>query len=157
MRSAAEETASTYFKDMASTEGLQLTNNLSGFIDTNGDLVITGVVENTSDKEKPVWYLVADVFDAQGKVLVQAKSLNGKQLYTSRDYDILAKRGVNVQELQTKNLQERGVPIPPKGVVNFEIRIMEPPVGIATFNATLQKFDPLQMMKEAVEAAKQQQ
>ncbi len=157
VRSAAEETVSTYFKDMTSTEGLQLTNTLSGFIDTNGDLVITGIVENTTDKEKPVWYLVAEVFDAQGKVLVQAKLLNGKQLYTPRDYDILAKRGVNVPDLKAKNIQERGAPLPPKGIVNFEIRIMEPPVGIATFNATLQKFDPLQMMKEAAEEVKQKQ
>ncbi len=157
VRTAAEETVSTYFKDMTSTEGLQMVNTPSGYIDTNGDLVITGVVENTTDKEKPVWYLVAEVFDAQGKVLIQAKSLNGKQLYTPRDYDILSKRGVNVQDLKAKNIQERGAPLLPKGIVNFEIRIMEPPVGIATFNATLQRFDPLQMMKEAAEEVKQKQ
>jgi hypothetical protein len=157
VRSAAEETVSTYFKDMTSTEGLRMVNTPSGYIDTNGDLVITGVVENTTDKEKPVWYLVAEVFDAQGKVLIQAKSLNGKQLYTPRDYDILAKRGVNVQDLKAKNIQERGAPLLPKGVANFEIRVMEPPVGIATFNATLQQFDPLQMMKEAAEEVKQKQ
>jgi hypothetical protein len=100
---------------------------------------------------------VADVYDAQNNVLTRAKMLNGKQLYTDRDYDILAKRGVDVRELKAKNLQERGSPIQPKGIVNFEIRIMEPPVGIATFNATLQKFDPLQMMKEAAEEMKQKQ
>ena len=35
--------------------------------------------------------------------------------------------------------------------------VMEPPIGIATFNATLQTFDPLQMMKEAAEEMKQRQ
>jgi hypothetical protein len=154
MRSTTEKVTDV-FNNMTSTEGLRMTNPPSGYIDTNGDLVIAGIVENTTDKEKPVWYVVAEVFDAQGKVLIQAKSLNGKQHYTPGDYDVLAKRGVNVQELQTKNLQEQGAPIPPKGIVNFEIRIMEPPVGIATFNATLQKFDPLQMMKEAAEEMKQ--
>jgi hypothetical protein len=156
MRSTTEKVTDV-FNNMTSTEGLRMTNPPSGYIDTNGDLVIAGIVENTTDKEKPVWYVVAEVFDAQGKVLIQAKSLNGKQHYTPGDYDVLAKRGVNVQELQTKNLQEQGAPIPPKGIVNFEIRIMEPPVGIATFNATLQKFDPLQMMKEAAEEMKQKQ
>ncbi len=155
MHTATEETAATFLKDMTSPEGLQMTNALSGYIDTNGDLVIAGVVENTTDKEKPLWYLVADVYDAQNNVLTRAKMLNGKQLYTGRDYDILARRGVNVQELKARNLQDKGAPLPPKGIVNFEIRIMEPPVGIATFNATLQKFDPLQMMKEAAEDMQQ--
>src|SRR3990172_7869282 len=156
MRAAAEETVSEIFKDMTSTEGLQTTNTLSGYIDTNGDLVIAGVVENISDKEKP-WYLVADVYDAQNSVLTKAKMLNGKQLYTKRDYEIMAKRGVNVQDVKARELQDKGALIPPKGTVNFEIRVMEPPIGIATFNATLQKFDPLQMMKEVAEDMKQGQ
>jgi len=156
MRSASEK-VSDAFKNMTSTEGLQMTNVPSGYIDTNGDLVISGIVENTTDKEKPVWYVVADVYDAQNNVLTRAKMLNGKQLYTAGDYDILAKRGVDVQELKTRNLQEKGSPIQPKGIVNFEIRVMEPPIGIATFNATLQTFDPLQMMKEAAEEMKQRQ
>jgi hypothetical protein len=155
MRSATEKVTDV-LNSMTSTEGLRMTNPPSGYIDTNGDLVITGIVENTTDKEKPVWYLVADVFDAQNNVLTRAKMLNGKQLYMDRDYDILAKRGADIQGLKA-NLQERGAPIPPKGIVNFEIRVMEPPIGIATFNATLQKFDPLQMMKEAAEEVKQKQ
>ena len=97
-----------------------------------------------------------DVYDAQNNVLTRAKMLNGKQLYLDRDYDILAKRGADIQGLKA-SLQERGAPIPPKGIVNFEIRVMEPPIGIATFNATLQAFDPLQLMKEAAEEMKQKQ
>jgi len=155
MRSTAEKVTDA-LHSMTSTEGLRMTNTPSGYIDTNGDLVITGIVENTTDKEKPVWYLVADVFDAQNNVLTRAKMLNGKQLYLDRDYDILAKRGADIQGLKA-SLQERGAPIPPKGIVNFEIRVMEPPIGIATFNATLQAFDPLQLMKEAAEEMKQKQ
>jgi hypothetical protein len=73
---------------------------------------------------------------------------NGKQLYTMRDYEVLAKRGVDVQELQAKNLHGPGVVIPPKGTVHFEIRFMELSNNIASFNATLQPFDPVRLYKE---------
>jgi hypothetical protein len=80
--------------------------------------------------------------------------LNGKQLYTKKDYEVLEKRGLNVQELKAKNLQEPGIVIPPKGSVRFEIRFMEPPVGISSFNATLEPFDPEQLFKEMAEEQK---
>ena len=111
--------------------------------------------KNITDKPRPAWYIVAEVFDAQNTVLVRAKMLSGKQLYTRRDYEILVKRGQNIQDLK-KKMQEQGVIIPPKSMVNFEIRIMEPPVGIASFNATLQPFDPVQLFKEIAQDQKQQ-
>jgi hypothetical protein len=141
-------------KAVTSPGGLLVTNS-AGVIDpVNQDLVITGVVENTTDKPRPAWYVVVDVYDAQNTVLVRAKLLSGKQIYTRRDYDILARRGRNIQELKMK-MQEQGTIIPPKSTVNFEIRIMEPPVGIASFNATLQPFDPVQLFKEIAEDQKQ--
>ena len=156
MKTSAEN-ATGEFKDMSSTEGLQVQNS-SGYIDTvNSDLVLTGVVENATDGERHAWYLVADVYDAQGAVLIRAKMLNGKQLYSGRDYEILARRGVNVQELQVRSLKDQGTIIPPRGMVNFELRIMEPPVGIASFIVTLQPFDPIQMFKEMAEELKEKQ
>jgi hypothetical protein len=146
VQAAAQGTMSALM-DMSSTEGLKIINP-SGYMDTNGDLVITGTVENAADKEKPLWYLVAEVNDARNTVIVKARMLNGKQLYTQRDYDILARRGANVQDLKAKS-QERGPALPPKGMMNFEIHVMEPPVGIATFNTMLRQFDPVEMMKEA--------
>jgi predicted Zn finger-like uncharacterized protein len=146
VQAAAQGTMSALM-DMSSTEGLKIINP-SGYMDTNGDLVITGTVENTADKEKPLWYLVAEVNDARNTVIVKARMLNGKQLYTQRDYDILVKRGADVQDLKAKS-RERGPALPPKGMMNFEIRVMEPPVGIATFNTLLRQFDPMEMMKEA--------
>jgi len=73
---------------------------------------------------------------------------NGKQLYTKRDYEVLAKRGVDVKQLQSKNLYESGVVIPPKGTVHFEMRFMEVSNNISGFNATLQPFDPVRLYKE---------
>ena len=150
-RSASKAEVAT--KMLTSPEGLQITS-ASGSLDQNHDLIVSGVISNTADKEKAAWYVVVDVYDAQGTVLVRARMLNGKQLYTKRDYEILAKRGVDVQELKAKALQDQGVVIPPKGSVPFEIRFLEPPIGIASFNASLQPFDPEQLFKEIAEEQK---
>jgi hypothetical protein len=150
---SASDKAAVATRVMTSPEGLQITS-ASGSLDQNQDLIVSGVVENTTDKEKTAWYVVVDVYDAQGAFLMRARMLNGKQLYTKRDYEVLAKRRVDVQELKTKGLQDPGIVIPPKGSVRFEIRFMEPPIGIASFNSTLQPFDPEQLFKEIAEEQK---
>ena len=139
--------------EVTSIEGLRIVN-ASGSVEPNGDLLISGVVENTTDKERSAWYIVVDVLDAQETVLNKLKLLNGKQLFTRRDYEILAKRGVNIQDLKTKALYERGVVIPAKSSVPFEMRYIQPPLGIATFNAALQPFDPVKLYKEIEEDAR---
>ncbi len=150
----ASEQVGDAVKALTSPDGLQI-QNASGAVDpATGDLVITGSVENTTDKVRPAWFIVADVYDAQGSVLIKGKLLNGKQLYARRDYEIMVKRGMNVQELKQKILQEQGTIIPAKGTASFEMRIMEPPVGVASFNATLQPFDPVQLFKEMAEEQK---
>lgn len=132
---------------LTSIEGLTITG-AAGSIDANGDLLITGMVVNALDKERTDWYVIADVYNAQGAVLNKIGLLKGRQVYTRRDYEILARRGVNVQDLKASSLQQQGVVIPAKGSVTFEIRYVEPPVGIASFNETLQPFDPVQLYKE---------
>jgi len=134
-------------KGVTAPDGLQITS-VSGSVDANQDFLVSGVIENTTNQERSDWYLVIDVYDARGTVLDTARMWNGKQLYTKRDYEVLAKREVNVQELKEKNLHEPGVVIPPKGTVRFEIRFMEWPASIASFNATLQPFDPKRLYRE---------
>jgi hypothetical protein len=68
--------------------------------------------------------------------------------------EILSKRGANIEELKMKQLQEQGVIIPAHGSVTFEIRVLEPPVGVANFNANLQPFDPVKLHKEMSEEQK---
>jgi zinc-ribbon domain len=140
-------------QDMSSIEGLRITN-VTGSFDTTGDLIITGVVENSLDQERTAWYMTVDINNAQGAVLNTIRVLNNKQIYTRRDYEIFAKRGMNVQDLKAKNVQEQGVPIPPKGSVTFEVRYVQPPAGVASFNATLQPFDPVHLFKEIAEDLK---
>jgi hypothetical protein len=132
---------------MVSVEGLLVVNPV-GSMDSNGDLLVSGMLENTTDKERADWYIVVDVFDASGKTMNSIRMMNGRQIYTRRDYEILAKRGANVQELKEKARQPRGAVLPPKGKTAFEIRYMQPPDGIASFNATLQPFDPARLLKE---------
>jgi len=132
---------------MVSIEGLEIINPV-GSLDANGDLLVSGVLENTTDRERAEWYIAVEVFDAKGTALNAIRMLNGKQIYTKRDYELLAKRGANVQELKAQALQARGVVLPPKGKTAFEIRYLQPPNGIASFNATLQPFDPARLLKE---------
>ena len=134
-------------REITSIEGLQILNPV-GSMEANGDLLISGVIENSTVKERPAWYVLAVVNDAQGAELAKIRLLNGRQIYTRRDYDILAGRGVNVQELKAKSPQEKDVVIPPMGSVKFEIRYLQPPPGVAGFQTQLLPFDPVQMNKE---------
>jgi hypothetical protein len=141
-------------KELSSTEGLHITT-ATGSVDPNGDLVISCIVENALKKERPVWYVVVDVYNAQGSVLSKIRAINGKQLYTQRDYDILSKRGVNIEELKAKNLQDHGVVIPPTASVTFQIRYLQPANGVTSFNALVHPFDPVRLFKELAEEIQQ--
>jgi zinc ribbon protein len=138
---------------MVSAEGLQIVNAV-GSLQENGDLLVSGELENTTDRPRDDWYIVVDVLDATGAVLHKIRMLNGKQIYTRSDYEILAKRGANVQDLKEKALQPHGVVLPPKGKAAFEMRYLQPPASIASFNATLQPFDPALLLKEITEDTK---
>jgi predicted Zn finger-like uncharacterized protein len=121
-------------------DGLSVTN-AHGYVDEKtGDLVITGAVQNGLDKDKDAWYLEADVFDQHQKVLATIKMLNGVQLFDQRDLDILAKRGRNIDELKAGMILalQKGA-IPAKGSLNFEMHLMAPPEGMASFYPALKK------------------
>ncbi|MGE5173133.1 MAG: hypothetical protein ACM3MD_04825 [Betaproteobacteria bacterium] len=150
---SSKSTVSESTSAITTVEGLRIVN-ASASLEPNGDLLISGSVENTTDKERNAWYIVVDIFDANGSVMNKVRFLNGKQLFTRSDYEILAKRGVDVQGLKAKALQEQGVVVPPKGTVAFEMRYLQPPIGIASFNAVLHPFDPVRLYKEIAEEAK---
>jgi len=138
---------------ITSIEGLQIINP-AGAMDANGDLLVNGIIENAADKERDDWYVILEVYDAQGAVLSKIRLLNGNQIFSQRDYDILAKRGANVQELKAKIIQGKGIVIPPKGRVNFEARYLQPLPGITSFVAQVVPFDPLKLNKEIAEGTR---
>ncbi len=137
-------------RELSSTEGLRIVS-ASGSADPNGDLLIACVIENSLDKERPAWYVVVDIYNTQGSLIGRIRSINGKQLYTQRDYDILSKRGMSTQEMKKKNLEDQGVTIPPKGSVTFELRYVQPLSDVSSFNAAVNPFDPVRMFKELAE------
>jgi predicted Zn finger-like uncharacterized protein len=153
MRTTESSSNKTTTAHLVSTEGLHILN-AAGSFEPNTDLIISGVVENLTDKPQPAWLVVVNFYDTKGAEINIIKLLNGKQLYSQRDYDILAKRGANVRELKAKAIQGDGTVILPHDKVTFEIRYLEPPVGIASFNATLEPFDPSKLTKEVEEQSK---
>jgi hypothetical protein len=137
---------------LTSMDGLHILS-ASGSMEPDGDLLISGEIENTTDKQKNAWYIVVDVFDANGSVINKLRLLNGKQLFTRNDYEIMTKRGMNVRDIKAKTLAEQGVVIPPRGKVPFEVRYLQPPIGVASFNAALHPFDPVRLYRETAEEA----
>jgi hypothetical protein len=138
---------------LTSVAGLHILS-ASGSMEPNGDLLISGEIENTTDMQKNAWYIVVDVFDANGSVINKLRLLNGKQFFTRSDYEIMTKRGMNVKDIKAKTLAEQGVVIPPRGKVPFEVRYLQPPIGVASFNAALHPFDPVRLYREIAEEAK---
>ncbi len=138
---------------LTSVEGLHILN-ASGSIEPDGDLLISGEIENTTDKQKSAWYIIVEVFDANGSVINRLRLVNGKQIFTRNDYEIMTKRGMNVNDVKARTLSEQGVVIPPKGKAAFEVRYLQPPIGVASFNASLHPFDPVRLYREIAEEAK---
>lgn len=143
---------------VALPDGLQVASSLPSWDTNNKDLLLNLTLENTTGEEKKLWYLVARVQDASGSVLATARMLNGKQLYTQRDYEAMARRGVNVQTFRMEQMRQPEVPIAAGGVISVELRVIEPPAGVASFVAAFEPVDPLKMIREQLEeAAKQKQ
>ena len=85
-------------------------------------------------------FLVTEVRDAKESVLTTVKMQNGVQLYSDKDLELLTKRGVKPEELQNLTRMREG-PIPARGTVNFELRVMNPPSGSAGVLPALKAFD----------------
>jgi hypothetical protein len=153
LKPSLQEKVEAPVQELTSIEGLQVVNPV-GTIDANGDLVVIGTIENATNMDRSDWYIVLEVYDAQGVVLSKIRLLNGNQIYSRRDYDILAKRGANVQELKDKLLKKQGIIVPRQGKVKFEARYVQPPPAIASFVAQVLPFDRVQLDKEIVEEMK---
>jgi predicted Zn finger-like uncharacterized protein len=133
------------------SEGLSIVDPVA-FVDSErGDLVITGKIQNTTDKPRAGWYLVIEVRDSKETVLSTVKMVNGIQIYSKAEHDILAKRGVKVEELEKKMASPGEGQVSAKGMVPFEVRVMNPPAGSARFLPTLQSVE-LSSLVESMKA-----
>jgi hypothetical protein len=132
---------------MISPEGLQIADAAASF-EQSGDLLISGVLENLTDRDRAAWLIVVEVLDAKGSVMGRIRMLNGKQIMTRSDYEILANRGADVRDLKARMLEGPDVILPPKGKVPFEMRYLQPPAGVASFIPTLQPFEQARLLRE---------
>ena len=137
----APKPAPQQYAAVIATEGLALVNATGSTDPATGDIVLTGTIQNTTDKPKSGWYLVAKVLDAKDTVVSEVRMANGQQLYSVRDYEILTRRGKNSNELKTKILQARNVSLQPNGTVPFELRVIDPPANCVNFTPVLQPLD----------------
>lgn len=128
-------------------EGLSIVDPVAFLDPERGDLVITGRIQNTTDKPKPGWCLVTEVRDEKETVLATVRTINGVQIYSKAELEALVKRGGKIDELQKKMASPGAGTISPKGSVPFEIRVMNPPAGSARFLPSLQSFDPSSLIE----------
>ena len=128
-------------------EGLSIVDP-SAFIDPeHGDIVIRGKIANSLDKPKAGWFLVAEVRDVKETVLATVKMVNGTQVYTERDRELLVKRGRKPEQIRSMSEAGEGK-IPAGGSVSFEVRVPDPPAGSARFLPMLRSFDPAMLEKD---------
>ena len=122
-------------------DGLAVVNAV-GYVDpATGDLVISGTVQNVTDTPKQGWYLETEVYDSGLKVLSAIRVLNGVQLFTQHDRDVLTRRKENIDALREKMLQlSGGGAVPVRGSVPFEIRLYEPQKEMTSFLPLLKRF-----------------
>jgi len=122
-----------------SSEGLVL-KNLEESVNTEGDLVITGAVENTTKTDKAGWIAIAELFAENGQVLRHATLINGLQIFNINDLEVLRKRGVpisppNLSEVQGYYLLKAGTSVP------LKLRFYSPPQKYKECSVTLKDAD----------------
>jgi predicted Zn finger-like uncharacterized protein len=126
-----------------SPEGLSIEDPYAYRDPQNGDLVITGSIRSALTTTKQGWYLEIGVTDQQQKIVATVRMVSGAQLHSKRDLEVLARRGINIDELRTAAAPKaRTAVVPPRGSVAFEARLPEPPAGAAGFLPVLKTYDP---------------
>ncbi len=138
---AAKETIRKY-QELLTPDGLEVVDPNGYFDPKTHDLIVTGSVRNVTDKPKRGWYLVTDVYNDKQAKVATVRMLNGVQLYTKSEYEILAKRGDKNSVIKAMQASSAGAVIPARGSVQFEVRVVDPPAGSASFLPTLQSGDP---------------
>jgi len=128
-------------RQLITPEGLTIMDPVAFVDPERGDLVITGKIQNTLDNPKAGWYLVTEVRDAKEAVLATVNMLNGVQQYSDQEREFLAKRGAKAEEIENMTKMREGT-IPARGMVSFELRVMNPPAGSARVLPTLRPLEP---------------
>jgi predicted Zn finger-like uncharacterized protein len=130
------------FQEGITPDGLTVVDPKAYIDPSTGDLVITGSVRNNLGRAKRGWYLEADVYDNMQAVVAKIAMANGIQILSEEEWNILQKRGKNIDQLRARMLLGlQNGEIPAKGSVPFEMHLMNPPAGVAGFLPVLKKYD----------------
>ena len=139
----AAQTMVEQFQAEITPDGLSVVNATAYVDNATGDLVITGNVRNGLNQPKPGWYLEVKVYDASGSVVATVAMVNDVQILSRKDFHLLEKRGKDIKALKAQMaLAVQAGEVPANGNVPFEVHLMGPPAGIASFLPVLKTFDP---------------
>jgi len=108
--------------------------------DQNGDLVVTGVVENTSTMDKYGWVVIAELHDNGGEAIRKEILVNGLQFYGVKDRMALKRRG---QEAPQQDLSALSRPplLKAGNSTEFKIVFYDPPMRYKECSITLKNLD----------------
>lgn len=132
-------------KQEMSSEGLTVTGQEKSY-NSQGDLVVTGKIANNSKDDKTGWLVVAELKDGSGAVIRKATLMNGVQMHSMKDMEILKKRGQNIQR-PNPGEPGRAQIIKSGETVPFEIAFLDPPSEYNDLALRLKNIDQ-ESMKE---------
>lgn len=140
-------TKSSYEESLkeVSAEGLTV-KDMKELRNAEGDLVISGLVENLTEDDKTGWYLMAELVDNEDRVISKARLINGAQSYTARDFKIYHERGKRVSPERLLK-PDTDVIIKPGESVSFEVVFLNPPREYKECKLTMKDLD-LNAMQE---------
>ncbi|HWR58190.1 MAG TPA: zinc-ribbon domain-containing protein [Thermodesulfovibrionales bacterium] len=107
---------------------------------SDGDLVISGTVVNTTDKDKTGWIVIAELLDDSGIAFRKATLVNGIQAHTVSDLETLKNRGQSIHRPDPSEAANKMI-IKPGDSVPFEIVFVDPPKEFKEYNLKLKNLD----------------
>ena len=122
-----------------SSEGLAIADHDKSF-NSDGDLVISGTIQNTADKDKTGWIVVAELLDDSGNVFRKATLVNGVQAYSVRELEALRKRGRDIERPDPSAAANKMI-IKSGDSVPFKVVFVEPPGEFKEYDLKLKNFD----------------
>lgn len=135
-----------------SSEGLQI-NNCDARWESSGDLIVTGLVTNTTNVHK-AWFIDAKTLDKNERVLTTAKVVDGRQHFSLKELELLTK-GRNIPECAIRAPEQQ---LLAKSSSRFELRLIQPPAEAVSYSLAMRTppynelaVNDLQDMKGALE------
>ncbi len=139
-------------KTQMSSEGLEVKDSEKSS-NSQGDIVISGTIVNTSPNDKTGWIVIAELLDDGGNVARKATVVNGTQIFNLKDTETLRKRGQNIQRPNPAEAGDRAI-IKHGESVPFEVLFVDPPGEFKEYSLKLKNMDQETMTELLAETLK---